>query len=40
MSLELLRDDPTKDYAKSIRSFKNIIEIHPYISFLKFLSLK
>jgi hypothetical protein len=40
MSLELFRDDHMKDYAKSIRSIQKIIKNHPYISSLKFLSLK
>ncbi len=36
----IVKDDHTKDYAKSIRSSQNIIKNHPYINFLKFLSLK
>jgi hypothetical protein len=39
MSLELFRDDHMKDYAKSIRSLRKIIENQPYTNYSKFSSL-
>jgi hypothetical protein len=40
MSLELSKDDHTKDYAKSIKSLWKIIKNHPYISSSRLLSLE
>jgi len=40
VSLELSRDNHTKNYAKSIRSLRKIIQNHPYTNSLKFSSLE